>query len=228
MLTSKQEETELSGETIWILGGGKFGRRAAKLLTRTTSAPNIVMIEQEPVLDLPPDIELVCADGVEWFAEQFVPDSLVRKIIPAIPIHLAVEWLKQRLLSEGFVLRSLEIPEKLSRQFPHPIRIDSSKIVMSHADFICPENCAEPDKLCSYTQQLRPPPLYNLLRAIDDRDFTPLIVRSRQFASGVGGFYPEDLWNLLTRARLYPGVPLLVGTACKCHGVVDAFSYSDT
>ena len=228
MLTSKQEQIKSSGETIWVLGGGKFGRRAAKLLGRTIPAPTIVMIEQQSVLDLPSDIELVCADGVDWMVEHFTPDSLVNKIIPAIPIHLAVEWLKQKLSSEGFVLHSVEIPEKLVHHFPHPIRLNASKIVMSHADFICPENCAEPDKICSYTQQLRPPSLHNLLKTMDCSDFTPLIVRSRQFAPGVGGFYPEDLWNLLARARVLPGIPMLVGTACKCHGVVDAFCYSET
>jgi hypothetical protein len=41
----------------------------------------------------------------------------------------------------------------------------------------------------------------------------------------VGGFSPVDLWNLLARVSLLPDTPLLVGTACKCHGVIDAFCH---
>ena len=217
-----QKQAVLPGETIWILGGGKFGLRAARLLRKTLPAATMVMVEQQPVLQLQADIELVCADGVEWFYKNFRPDSPVTRIIPAIPVHLAVEWLKLKLAGEDRAIRVLEIPEKLLEDFPHPIRLGPGKIVMSHADFICPENCTEPEKICSYTGQPRPPSLYRKLETISGH-FTPIIVRSRQFAPGVGGFFPEDLWDLLARVRRLPDTPLLVGTACKCHGVVDCF-----
>ena len=225
MMTVKPKAISSSTESIWVIGCGKFGRRAVRLLHRAAPSATIVVVDRKPISELPADIETVCADGVGWLAEQQFSEPLVTKIIPVVPVHLAAEWLKLKLRADGGRLLSEEIPENLLQQLPHPIRVRPDKIVISHADFICPENCSEPDSLCSYTQQLRPPPLYGVLEKMDCGDLTPLIIRSRQFAPGVGGFYLKDLWNLLNRAKSLPGVPLLIGTACKCHGVLDSFCY---
>ncbi len=183
------------------------------------------MVDQQFDSDLNPNIEFVCADGVEWLAEQPLSDSHITKIIPVIPVHLAAEWLKRKLTIDGGLLSSQKIPERVIDQLPHPIRLSHDKIVISYADFICPDNCVEPSDICSYTKERRSPPLYDVLEAMDCGDFLPIIVRSRQFAPGVGGFYLNDLSEILTRAKSLPGVPLLIGTACKCHGVLDSFSY---
>ena len=212
-------------ESIWIIGGGKFGKRAVNLLHSATSSATFVLVDQQHVADLPPDIEFVCSDGVEWLVQQSVSDSALTKIIPVIPVHLAAEWLKQKLTADGGVVSSESIPESLVHQLPHPMRLGSDKIVISYADFICPDSCAEPEDICSYTQEQRPQPLYEVLEKMDCGDFLSLIVRSKQFAPGVGGFYLKDLCDLLIRARSLPDVPLLLATACKCHGVLDGFSY---
>ena len=225
MVTMRPERTPSSTESIWVIGGGKFGRLAVRLLHKETPSATIIVVDHKLISDLPPDIEVVCGEGVEWLAEQRFSESLVTKIIPVIPVHLTAEWLKLKLGADGGSLSSVEISENLLQQLPHPIRVRPDKIVISHADFICPENCSEPDTLCTYTQQLRPPSLYGVLETMDWGDLTPIIVRSRQFAPGVGGFYLKDLWNLLIRAKSLPGVPLLIGTACKCHGVLDSFCY---
>lgn len=224
-MADKQERSASSDETVWVLGGGQFGQRAVNLLRKAAPAVNLVVIDLQPLGDLPADVECVRADGVAWLVEHFVRQTRVGKIIPAIPRHLAAEWLKKKLVAERADVRALDIPEQLLLRFPHPMRLSPDQIVMSHADFICPPNCAEPDELCSYTRRPRPTPLYHLLATMDCGSFTPLIIRSRQFAAGVGGFFPEDLWQLLARARSLPGMPLLVGSACKCHGIVDGFCH---
>jgi len=224
-MDGKQESSASSDETVWVLGGGQFGQRAVDLLRKAAPAATLVVIDRQPPGDLPADVECVRADGVAWLVEHFFPQTRVGKIIPAIPRHLAAEWLKRKLAEEGADVCALDIPEDLLLRFPHPMRLSPGQVVMSHADFICPPNCAEPDELCSYTRRPRPTPLYRLLETLDCGSFTPLIVRSRQFAAGVGGFFPEDLWQLLARARSLPGTPLLVGSACKCHGIVDGFCH---
>ena len=224
-MTVNTKKLVSSTESIWIIGGGKFGRRAVRLLHKREPSAKIIVVDEKPCTDLPAGIEFVCAEGVQWLAQQGLSESRVTKIIPVIPIHLAVDWLKVKLEASGGCLFSEVIPENILQQLPHPIRIRPDKIVVSHADFICPENCSEPDTLCSYTHQLRPPVLYGILEEIDCADLTPIIIRSRQFAPGVGGFYLQDLCKLLTRVKSLPGVPLLIGTACKCHGVLDSFSY---
>lgn len=225
-MVSRQKKSSSSHETVWVIGCGQFGRRAVELLKESVPASNIVVVDSLPVNDLPEDIEIICADGVEWFAEHFTPDATVHKIIPALPLHLAAEWMKRKLLEEHRIFHSAEIPDKQLHHFPHPIRLSASCVVMSHADFICPPNCPEPEGLCTYTRQPRPPSLYSLLETTVFGNFTPLIVRSRQFAAGVGGFFPQDLWHLLERGRVLPGKPLLIGTACKCHGIVDGLCHT--
>lgn len=225
MIAVNHEKISQATDSIWVIGAGKFGKRAIKLLRTASSSTAFVLIDQQFVPDLNPNIEFVCADGVKWLADQPVSDSHVTKIIPVIPVHLAAEWLKRKLVIAGGLLSSQNIPESLLHQLPHPIRIRHDKIVISYADFICPDNCVEPSDICSYTKELRPPPLYGVLEAMDCGDLMPIIVRSRQFAPGVGGFYLKDLSDLLTLAKALPDVPLLIGTACKCHGVLDSFSY---
>jgi hypothetical protein len=155
-------------------------------------------------------------------AEKFTPDSDVNMIIPALPLNLPADWIKKKLSDENRLVRSEDISDQQLHQFPHPIRLGLSRVVMSHADFLCPQNCFEPDDNCTYTRRQRPLSLYRLLETTDLGGFVPLILRSRQFAAG--GYFPEDLWNLADCARLIPGTPLLIGTACKCHGIVDSLS----
>ena len=74
-----------SRETIWILGGGKFGLRAAKHLRRLTPQPVIVVIDNRPGPELTKGlegVEIICADAVDWFTKNFVADADVSRIVP--------------------------------------------------------------------------------------------------------------------------------------------------
>mgnify|MGYP001006276781 CR=1 FL=1 len=94
-MVSMQKKSSPSHETVWVIGCGQFGRRAVALLKESAPASTIVVVDSFPVSDLPEDVELVCADGVEWFVEHFTPGANVQKIIPALPLHLAAEWMKK-------------------------------------------------------------------------------------------------------------------------------------
>lgn len=224
-MASIEGDTTTSHETFWVLGGGQFGRRAVELFKKDAPSSTIVVVDRLPIRDLPIEIEIVCADGIEWLAEHFTQNAEVNKIIPALPLHVAADWIKKKLSDEQRIVRPSEIPDELLDLFPHPLRLTENRVVMSHADFICPPNCSEPDALCTYTRKPRPLALYSLVEESILGNYVPLILRSRQFASGVGGFLPEDLWSLLERARLLPDTPLLIGTACKCHGIVDGLCH---
>lgn len=223
-MISKQRCIKPSNETVWVLGGGRFGLHTVKILKQEIPTANIIVVDCQPIGNLPYGVEFVCADGVEWLTEHFTPNANVTRIIPTLPLHLALEWLKKKLSLELVTVDPVEIPHEFLSCFPHPFRKSSNQIVVSHADFLCPPNCSEPEELCTYTQKQRPQSLYRLLEKADCGAFVSLVVRSRQFYRGVGGFYPEDLWNLLNRTKSLPETPLLIGTACKCHGIVDGLS----
>lgn len=208
-------------ETIWIIGGGKFGRDAAVKLGQKTPHAKIIMVDSRRLDRAPENVTFVHANGAAWLAESFTPESKVSKIIPAIPLHLAVDWLQKVLPRSDLDSRPFELPDELLAKLPRPIRQSPSRAVVSHADFICPEGCNEPERICTYTGKTRPVSLFKLIDSLYHPPFIPLVLRSRQFAPGVGGFLAEDLWHLLGRVKNIETTPLLIGTACKCHGVVD-------
>ncbi|MGW8194439.1 MAG: potassium transporter [Desulforhopalus sp.] len=208
-------------ERIWVLGAGRFGLRAAMLLHQKIPQGAITLVDSRPLAEAPADVEFVCGDAVDWLVEHLVDDSVETWIIPAVPFHLAAEWLKRKIIVAGKSVLPVAISAATANRFPNPYRLGPSQLALSHADFLCPENCPEPEKFCTFTGQPRPEPLYRLLDTAAGDGFTPLVLRSRQFGAGVGGYLPADLLDLYNRAVSLPGAKLLVGTACSCHGIID-------
>jgi hypothetical protein len=210
-----------AGKEVWILGGGRFGRQAAEVLQKKVPGAAITVVDKEVIAGLPGNIDFVQAEAVEWLVEHLAGDSAGIKIVPAIPVHLIAEWLKRKISSAGSVVESVEIADELLKNFPNPYRLSPSQLAVSHADFLCPPTCVEPEDVCTYTREPRPAPLYEVLQKQPCGKFTPVIIRSHQFGGGVGGYYPDDFRQLHERVVLLPKIPLLIGTACKCHGIVD-------
>ena len=205
-------------ETVWIIGAGKFGRLAAKRLRKNY---HILIVDNDEsslrsmeALNLP----LVRNDGVKYLVDNLKQGVDVSWIIPAVPIHLAWEWSRRKIGQTR--LKPKEPPDNILSFLPHPIRGKSSHIYTSHADFICPDNCNEPDLLCTYTEKSRKQDMDQLLESLSFEAFEPLVLKSRQLAPGVGGYRPDDLYNLLDRINQLRG-SLLICTACRCHGVVN-------
>ena len=230
MLQSEESNTHLqpenhtqrtAAESIWILGGGQFGLHAVSVLRHNLPDADIILVEKEKLAKPPKHVTLVNEDGVAWLTRNLTAKTKVTRIVPALPLHLATEWLKQLLREKGIPWRSIEIPDELLSCLPHPLRQSPSQAVISHADFICPTHCKEPEKMCTYTGKERPRALYEMIENLEYAPFTPLVIRSRQFAHGVGGFFPEDLWNLSRQSESISKTPLLIATACKCHGIID-------
>ena len=109
-----------SRKTIWVLGGGHFGRQAVQKLKKNALSCNIVVVDKNPIQDLPVDVKFVCADGVEWLAEYLTQDACVDKIIPALPLHLAADWVKKKLSEECRLVSPATIPDKLMQLFSKP------------------------------------------------------------------------------------------------------------
>lgn len=194
--------------------------RAADRLHKEIPGCSITLVDREPINACADNICSIRGDGTAWLLENFTPDAGVSKIIPAIPLHAAAYWLQGKLSATDYPVYFRKIPEPLINQFPNPFPLQDHSIAISYADFICPADCPEPEKVCTHTGLPRPTPLYRYLETINCGPFQKLILRSRQFAPGVGGFFPDDLWQLLERARTFSGQQLLMTTACKCHGIV--------
>ncbi len=201
---------------IRIIGAGRFGIRAARILS---DHADILLIDKDMTVCQQAEengFRAVCSDGVEYLA-MLKSSDLPDMIIPSVPIHLAYQWIKQQIS-----LRQIPVPSEIISCLPNPMTGKTGEVYMSYADFICPDNCPEPAEICTFTREARKGTLYKLLESLSDEKFTSIVVRSRQLAPGIGGYTPQALSDALEQVR-HSEKAILFSTACRCHGVMHAF-----
>lgn len=208
-------------EEIWIIGVGQFGFLAYRRLSERVKKRHFVLVDpikQNLLRCEGPEATLEQSEGVDFLFQHLHrtergPDW----IIPALPVHLAAEWIVSCLRSEG--LRRIAIPPKIEPLLPNPIRGSEGNIYVSHAHFRCPDDCSEPRDLCTVTQKPRKQNMFDLLRELQTSPFRSLVIRSYQLGPGIGGYRPKQLFDLLEGVKKAGG-HVLVCTACRCHGVI--------
>lgn len=210
-------------QKFWILGAGKFGVKAARALRRRHPDAEIIVVDSDA--DACRGLEkasftTVCTHGPAYLSGNLTGPDLPDWIVPAIPVHVAYEWIRFHLEKTRHCT-PMAVPEGLADVLPNAMHGADGALYVSNADFICPDNCREPDDICTYTGNPRPAILHAVLAALQYAPFVSIAVRSRQLAPGVGGYTPENLFAALAKAS-ETAAPLLISTACKCHGVVHA------
>lgn len=209
---------------IWIIGAGKFGMKALHTLGRKNPGAHITVIDKKINNDNPPtgfSYRMICDDGTAFLTEHLKTPDFPDMIIPAVPIHVVYEWITAGLQSD-FLIKPLSVPDDLSDMLPNSVRGKDGGLFVSNAHFICPENCPEPEEICTCTGKSRPVNLYSMFETLCYQNFQSVVVRSHQLAQGIGGYSPKALFRAMETVSHSKG-PILIGTACRCHGVVHAF-----
>ena len=210
--------------SYWIIGAGRFGTKAVERLHKKRPGASLTVVDQDAQAlarlgDLP--VEKVCKEGASHLEAhldaQVVPDW----IIPAVPIHLAFEWVRLKLSHHGRI-QVLAVPPDIEKMLPNPMRGAQGKLFASYADFRCPDNCTEPLDRCTFTGKPRKGLLYERIEKICHKDYRSIVIRSHQLTAGVGGYRPEALRRSLAEVSKMK-TPVLYATACFCHGVMHAF-----
>ncbi len=210
-------------DAVFIIGAGHFGGRAARILSRVSKGPIFVVDREANRLS---GLEGLAVDRIHRDAILFLSKNyhLLRPtntVVPAVPLHLAYEWLKRHL--EGkYHIEKIDIPKGIKPSLPHTWPGNDGSLLISYADFICPEDCPEPD-LCTVTGEIRQRPLYKLLNHVDSTGFKIHIIKSIQLAPGLGGYKAGELSILAEKLIRKDMGKWLLGTACKCHGILTAF-----
>jgi hypothetical protein len=207
-----------------ILGAGHFGQRALIKCNNAYPQCQITIVDTDECrLEKSTQsisCKTVCDDGISYLntlPKDNIDESLW--IIPSIPIHVAFEWVKVCLPKQ---IKRLDIPDIILEQLPNVIPGKNGTVYMSYATFRCPDNCPEPFGHCFFTKQPRPISLYEKLHNLVVNNFSSIVLGSIQLLPGVGGFQFCALNDMLIRVASSEK-PVLLSTACRCHGVMDAF-----
>jgi len=211
-------------ESFWILGSGHFGSLAAKRILHQKRRSNLLVVDHhEYALDALRDepLKIIHQDAVDFLFSYNGAGN--EWIIPAIPEHVAFSWLCRQLAKEGTVT-PLATPEVVEQQIPNPRRGKGGVVYTSFATFRCPDDCDEPEEMCSITGEPREANLYELIQNVEVRGYETFVVRSHQLTPGVGGYQLSTLWRLLQEVRSLEK-NILVATACRCHGVINALRF---
>ena len=211
--------------SIWVIGGGRFGLKAAEKLWLKNPRAAITVVEKNKNVCSRLDgqsFKVVCTDGIDYLFEKLNESDGPDWIIPAIPIHVVFEWIRKKL-SGNYHLNVLAVSEQVATALPNPFQGRNGELYISNADFICPEDCPEPAEICTYSGKPRPGILHKVLKAIRHDVFCSIVVQSCQLCPGVGGYSPGALFKALDQVVM-ANAPILLSTACRCHGVMHAFS----
>ena len=208
-----------------IIGCGRFGSRATEKLFQKDSHSKIIVVDQskkalQKVSHLP--IESTVCEGTLYLKQFLSEGRKADYIIPAVPLHLAFEFILSQLKPWG--VKRKRIPPISG--LPNPVIGKTGDLYTSLANFLCPEDCPEPTLYCTITQKRRPKPLYKILNDLKGA-FKSRVIRSQQLGPGIGGFRPKALLDLLEdiKRKKNSGRSILVSTASRCHGVTSALSF---
>jgi hypothetical protein len=201
-----------------VVGAGRFGSRAINELKRRYPHQRLLAIDRNP-RPLEPwrdrNVEVHVGESVE-ILDLLLAEKAPLWLIPAVPTHLALDWVMRRLSPHHMVTR-IPVPDRLI--VPNPHRGPHGDLHCSYATFLCPEDCVEPKDKCTVTGERREQPLFQLLGRLKVPGFRVFGLRSRQLAPGVGGYLTWDL-QALSEAIGGTGGDVLIYTACRCHGVL--------
>ena len=204
----------MSRKSVTIIGAGRVGRRAAEVLVRL-GFDRIAAVEPDPgaLAGLDPAIEPIQGEGVQWLSGDKGSEKFGEWIIPALPLHLAYEWLLAALKPGAHRAAG---PARALEGLPGLSEAADKGFVISKARGICPPECDE-RKGCSWSPAGSEPLPETLSRRAEN---WPLeIIRSRPLAPGLGGYPRSELDRLLKKTRSRQG-RVMVATACRWHAVI--------
>jgi len=208
-----------------IIGCGHFGSRAAKKLFQKDPNSKIIVVDKsrkalQKVSRLP--IQTVVCDGIFYLSQFLSEGRKVDYIIPALPHHLAFEFILSQLKPLGGKRRKIPPLSGL----PNPMIGKTGDLYTSFANFLCSEDCPEPAQYCTITKKKRPKPLYKILNELEGA-FESRVIRSQQLGPGIGGFRPNVLLGLLEdiKGKKDQVSLILISTASRCHGVTSGLLF---
>lgn len=226
--------------TLWIAGGGCYGRHYARELRPALDGNHgpwagaaLRVMDRDPACAAAADAPLEVGDFDDVLDQRATRDSADWLVPAPLTPHLFARWLARALAAKAEV-RAIDPPFLPNTPFA---RATGAKLVFSFAEWRCPTHCVEP-ALCPATRQ---PKSWDLGRellsyalALREAGLTPLagpfVARLAPVARGVSGFPLSDwvraagrVQALLQGPRARTHAYVLAATASSCHGAASLF-----
>ena len=212
-------------QSCLIIGCGHFGGQAITKLLGKDSHSKIIVVDKnkkalQRISHLP--IKTILCDGTLSLHSSLSEGCKTDYIIPAVPFHLAFEYILSKLKPFGATRR--KVPPLIG--LPNPMKGKKGDLYTSFANFLCPGNCPEPSSYCTITGERRPKSLDQLLKELSG-PFESKVIRSQSLEPGVGGFKVKVLLDMMAdvKKRRSSERLILISTASRCHGVTSALSF---
>ncbi len=214
-----------------VFGGGKYGTESVEYLIEKKRNFIVLDVDSEchvskkyalPKLSLREIEQMDKPFQQSYFVEGGVYEALKiieqldpEYIFPTAPLHVVAAILQEKYrLSPWY-----EGIDTIFSGIPSKIILSSGKgsvVVSYNRDRECLPMCNAPER-CPVTDIVKPAPMYRMLRfaCIDG-----YILESHQLKPGIGALKGEEVKMLIKWAKNKDR--MIVGTACRCHGVVTA------
>ena len=234
---------EVVEDFVFIAGGGRFGSLATKFFKQRRDVKALLVDVRRNCpayrhvgfvatslddLDFRRGVNMLVSDAVEALTELLERGAVPELVVPAIPGHFAGKVFKNYLERRGFtVAPSRLLLKEALRRLPKDIALyadeDQSVIVCSYMPFDreCKIPCPQPT-VCPVTRRRREKAMFKLLREAVDADIVS-ILRSTLLTENVGAFSGKELMETLDKCVERVDCTTAIGTACKCHGIVNLF-----
>lgn len=213
-------------KTIWIAGAGKSGSRAAESSVNVWPEAELHLIDNQFKEVNPVPGQKHQEDAALFLLKNLNKEDFPDIIIPCVPVHLAFEWIYQHV--QDLHGKRMSVPEGLIEKLPNAMKGKDGGVSASLANFICPDNCPEPEDHCFKTGKKRSYNLHEYLAKIHEKGYYSLVIISHQIFPGIGGYRPQQLFKALYFVRERKHQNFLISTSCKCHAIMHCLQISST
>jgi len=239
---------DLRGRLVFIAGGGYFGSIAVRSLRGAKAkivvadidgncrvSKHVDKVINAPTIVSPNDGEayLVVHDCVNYLIEMVRGGVIPDIIVPTVPGNFIGRFFKSYLESKGFSVNpdsssvSMVLEGGMLDDVILDVNIEDCVIVVSYMlkGLKCRTPCIQPET-CPVTGRAKKTPMYLLLEQAISNISYPKIFQSHLINPNIGGIRGEIIYTFLNEFINSYRSKVAVGTACRCHGIVNFFKIS--
>jgi len=219
------KQQSMNNKTALVIGGGNYGTKACRYFKEQNA--RVILVDNDPACKaraLVTRNDFVLKDARD--AWKLVLDLKPDFIVPTNAGHTCGKWIGDyfhlKPLSDSIADVTRRLPPSLLLGCDEP----NARLIFSYMTKgkLCREDCPHPPGKCGLTGEPRPALLYKLLKygVFELFDCAKIFV-SEQMAPSVGAIKASDFLAFVQEIETKKPKTLAVGTACRCHGVLNLF-----